>query len=434
MSAAISKNPMTRVMGLRDFRLLFAGAATSLLGDQFTMIATPWLVLQLTNDPAALGIVLALQGIPRAVFMLFGGALTDHLSPRLVMLIANVTRFFLTAVMAFLVLTGAVQIWMLYFFSLAFGIAAGFAIPAENSIVPLLVKADDLQAGNSIIMGVTQLAGFVGPTIAGILIGRYTDSLTGVAWAFALDAFTFVVSAVTLQLIRGGKAQSSSEGTEKESVWASIAAGVRYLWKDSPLRLMLMIHLTINFMMVGPLMVGIPVLANDRLPEGAAAFGLLMSAFAGGNLAGYLIAGSLPKPGGGSLRWIMVGLVAVFGVVIGALGFVPSTWVDFGLLLVMGLGNGYMSIILMTWMQTRTPKEMMGRTMSILVLSSSGLVPISQALAGLLSKSNLTLMFAIPGALVVLVSAWMILQPDLKRLTMSMAEGSPTTAEAMVEA
>jgi MFS family permease len=81
MNAAYSQtNPMARVMSLRNFRLLFVGAFTSLLGDQFALIATPWLVLQLTNDPLTLGAVLALEGIPRAVFILFGGAITDRLS------------------------------------------------------------------------------------------------------------------------------------------------------------------------------------------------------------------------------------------------------------------------------------------------------------------------------------------------------------------
>ena len=58
---------MRRVLALRDFRLLLAGASTSLLGDQFALIATPWLVLQLSNDPLALGIVLALEGLPAPV-------------------------------------------------------------------------------------------------------------------------------------------------------------------------------------------------------------------------------------------------------------------------------------------------------------------------------------------------------------------------------
>ena len=134
------KNSMLNVLSLRDFRLLFTGVATSLLGDQFALIATPWLVLQLTGDPLALGIVLALEGIPRAVFMLFGGAVTDRLSPRMVMLASDIARFVLATLMAIVVIAGTVQLWMVYAFSLGLGLVAGFAGPAGNSILPMVVK------------------------------------------------------------------------------------------------------------------------------------------------------------------------------------------------------------------------------------------------------------------------------------------------------
>jgi MFS family permease len=420
-------NSMARVMSLRDFRLLFSGAAVSLIGDQFTLIATPWLVLKLTNDPMALGLVLALEGLPRAVFMLFGGAITDSLSPRRVMLIANLTRLVLTGMMALLVLSGLVQLWMIYIFGLLFGIVAGFAVPAENSIVPMLVEEQDLQAGNSIMMGITQLAGFVGPTVAGILIGQFSGTLFGVGAAFVLDAFSFAVSAVTLQWIRAGGPSQTVKAEAQESLLASIRTGIRYLWTDQTLRLMFLMLTAVNFLLIGPLMVGIPVLANQRLPEGAAAFGVLMSAFAGGNLAGFLLAGFLPRPGGDKMRWIVLLVTGSFGLVIGLLGLIPYTWLDFALLLVLGLGNGYIAILMMTWMQTRTPKEMLGRMMSLLMFSSTGLVPISQAIAGVLSKWNLTMLFLIPGLLVVLVTFWAAFQPELKGfsagLTMVSTEG-----------
>jgi MFS family permease len=423
MNAAYSQtNPMARVLSLPNFRLLFTGAFISLLGDQFALIATPWLVLQLTGDPLILGTVLALEGIPRAAFILFGGAITDRFSPRRVMLIANITRFFLTALMAVIVFTGLVQVWMIYAFALLFGTVAGFAIPAENSIVPMLVDEQDLQAGNSIIMGITQLSGFVGPTIAGIIIGRFSDTFTGVGIAFAFDALTFVVSAVTLQLIQLKKRTASVEAAHaKESVWASIQAGVRYLWRDKPMRFIFTVIMGINFLLIGPIMVGIPVLANQRLPEGATAFGLLISAFAGGNLLGYLVAGSLPRPNGTKLRLLMIALFAGFGIVIGSLGVITSTWVDVGLLLLLSLGNGFIVVLLMSWMQTRTPREMLGRIMALLMFSSTGLSPISQAISGVLSKWNLTMLFAIPGGLVLLLTIWMALHPDLKGFSESLS-------------
>ena len=427
MNAATSQtNPMARVLSLRNFRLLFSGAFVSLLGDQFALIATPWLVLQLTHDPLALGTVLALEGLPRAAFILFGGAITDRFSPRWVILIANITRFFLTALMAVVVFGGVVQLWMIYVFGLLFGIVAGFAIPAETSIVPMLVEEQDLQAGNSLMMGITQLSGFIGPTIAGIIIGRFSDTFTGVGIAFAFDAFTFVVSAVTLQMLQV-KTQTVPVGAAKESVWASIQAGLRYLWTDRLMRFSFIILMALNFLLIGPILVGIPVLADQRLPEGATAFGLLTSAFAGGNLVGYLLAGSLPRPDGAKLRLIMIAVFAGFGIVIGALGISRSTWIDFGMLFLLAVGNGFMAILVMSWMQTRTPKQMLGRVMSLLMLSGTGLAPISQAIAGVLSKWNLTLLFALPGALVLLLTIWMAFHPALKgfgeSLTAAGAEG-----------
>lgn len=418
-------NPMTRVLSLPDFRLLFTGAFISLLGDQFALIATPWLVLQLTHDPLALGTVLALEGIPRAAFILFGGAISDHLSPRRMILTANIARFFLTALMAGVVFGGLVQLWMIYAFGLLFGILAGFALPAEISIVPTLVDAEDLQAGNSIIMSMTQVANFVGPTIAGIIIGRFSNTFTGVGLAFAFDAFTFVISAATLQLLRVHH-YTTLAAPVKESVWASIQAGVKYLWADRPLRFIFVTMLTANFLLIGPILVGIPVLAAQRLPEGAAAFGLLMSAFAGGNLLGYLAAGALPQPSGARLRWLMISLFAAFGGVIGSLGVSTSTWFDAALLFLVGLGNGCLAIILITWMQTRAPREMLGRMMAMMMLASTGLVPISQAIAGALGKWNLTMLFAIPGALVLLTTVRMAFHPSLTAVCESVATPTST--------
>jgi MFS family permease len=413
---------MLRVLSLRDFRLLFGGAATSLLGDQLAFIATPWLVLQLTGDPLVLGIVMALEGFPRAIFMLIGGAITDRLSPRLIMIIADTARFVLTALMAFVVFTGAVQMWMLYAFGLLFGVVSGFAIPAENSIVPVLLKSDDLQAGNSLMMGQMQFVQFVGPTIAGVLIGGYAHSLFGIGLAFALDAVSFVVSAVCLWLIRGVRRSVRQEGAEEHgSVWASILAGMKYLWADKTLRLMFLVMLAVNFLLIGPLLVGIPVLADQRLPEGAVAFGLLMSAYAGGNLGGYLLAGMLARPTGGAIRVVLLALLFAFGLVIALLAFITKTWVGFVMLLLLGLGNGYIGIILFTWVQLRTPREMLGRMMSLLMFGSTGLVPISQAVSGAVSKLDLNLLFIVAGGLDILVAAWTAFQPGLRALSDRMA-------------
>jgi len=416
-----NKNPMARVMSLRDFQLLFTGSTTSLLGDQFALIATPWLVLKITGDPLALGIALALEGLPRAIFMLVGGAVTDRLSPRIVMLISDFIRLALTSLIALAIFTGTVQMWMVYVFALGFGLVAGFAVPAGNSIVPMLVGKDDLQAGNSIIMGSNQLVQFVGPTIAGILIGKYSSSPLGVGLAFSIDAVSFAISAVCLWIMRGGRSLASDDEAQKEGIWTSILVGVKYLWNDDTLRVLFLILAAINFLFSGPLLLGIPVLADHYLPEGAVAFGLLMSAFAGGSLLGILLAGSLPRPKGKGMKAFIVLLLAAFGVSLGLFGFLRSTWMDFVLMLLLGAGNGYIAILMFTWMQTNTPKEMLGRMMSMVMLAGNGLVPISQAISGAVLKWNLEFLFVTAGVLILLMTRWASLQPGLKTFSEGLA-------------
>ena len=151
-----------------------------------------------------------------------------------------------------------------------------------------------------------------------------------------------------------------------------------------------------------------------------------MCAFAGGNLLGFLVAGSLPRPDGAKFRLIMIVLFVGFRTVIGSLGVIASTWIDFGLLFLISLGNGFLAILLMIWMRTRTPQEMLGRMMSLLVLSSTRLMSISMAVARAVSKWNLTMLFIIPRGLILLMTVWMALHPDLKRFSESLTAASPT--------
>ncbi len=121
------------------------------------------------------------------------------------------------------------------------------------------------------------------------------------------------------------------------------------------------------------------------------------------------------------MRIILIALLTAFGLVIGLLGYVPSTWVDFGMLLFLGLGNGYIAIILFTWMQTRTPRDMLGRMMSILMFANTGLVPVSQAISGAISSWNLTALFALAGLLMLLVMLWTAVEPELKDFSESLS-------------
>jgi len=406
---------MLAALKTRDYRLLWLGQAISHLGDQFHLIALPWLVLTLTHDPFQLGLVLALAGVPRAAVMLVGGAFADRHSPRLIMLVSDVLRFVLVGALGAAVLTGSVRLWMVYALALSFGVVSGFFMPAAEASLPRLLESEQLEAGNALMMGADQLAQFVGPALAGTVIalfgtahlsGAHADSLTGVGVAFGLDALTFAVSAATLLLMHALPALASR--AESHPLKA-IGEGLRYTMAQPVFRWMLALLAAANLLLIGPLMVGVPVLAQTRFSQGAAAFGLLISAYGLGNLGGMVVAGSTRRPSSRLFSWLVLALFAGFGLVIGALAFITSVWVGVALLAVLGVGNGYIAVVLMTLLQRITPAAMLGRVMSLVILAMLGVTPISTALAGAVIGLGAPALFVGCGAgmlVVTVTAAW----------------------------
>jgi MFS family permease len=294
----------------RNFRLLWLGEAISLVGDQFYLIALPWLVLQITGNALAMGTMMAVGGIPRAAFMLLGGALSDRFQPRTVMLSTNLIRMALVAILSGIVIAGVTELWMLYIFALVFGLADAFFFPAQGAIVPRVIhRPEHLQTANSIIQGTAQFSLFAGPVLAGIIIalldGNDGDT-TGIGVALGIDAITFLASACSLWLM---KTVAPSSEEESQSPLHAIRDGLAYTWNNKLLRYFFTLIGLANIFINGPLMVGIPVLADSRLPEGAAAFGIVMSAFGGGSLVGIILAGLLPKLGFRSARRTIIWVV-----------------------------------------------------------------------------------------------------------------------------
>src|SRR4026207_2499826 len=107
-------SPGWRPLASRDFRLLFIGQAVSMLGDQFYLVALPWLVLQMTGSGLALGPIMMAATLPRLVFPLLGGAVSDWLSPHKLMVASNAFRSLVCAILTVLVLLKSVSLWQLF--------------------------------------------------------------------------------------------------------------------------------------------------------------------------------------------------------------------------------------------------------------------------------------------------------------------------------
>lgn len=126
----------------RNFRMLWAGSAISAVGDQFYLVALPWVVLQLTGSAVAVGTILMAVAIPRALLMLFGGALTDRISARRILMSTASARTLLVTIIGFLLWWHKLQLWKLYVLGFVFGVADAFAWPAATTLLPSVVKRE----------------------------------------------------------------------------------------------------------------------------------------------------------------------------------------------------------------------------------------------------------------------------------------------------
>lgn len=427
MNATSSASPKPARESLfknRNFSLLFFGSSVSAFGDQFTLVALPWLVLKLTDDPAALGVVLAVMAFPRAVFMLVGGAVVDRMSPRRVLLGARFVNATCIVILATLVLAGAIQMWMIYLLALGIGLSTAFAYPAGSAIMPQLVQPQQLRAGNAAFMGMRQLSMIGGPILAGFVIAlgahrqpsaHAVPDAHGLGLAFAIDAASFVFSLVSLAMIR---IHGDFHPPEKSGgVFASIAAGIRYVWADTPLRAFVLYASFVSVFVGGPIQVGLPVLADTRMNLGAASLGILMTAQGVGMFAGSFLSGLGQRLMRGHLGVMVLCIDSLVGLTLAALTLVHTTYAGAALLLCTGVLGGMVQIAIFTWIQQRVSQAMMGRAMSILMFMFMGLGPLSAAAAGALLKViSLTTLFAVAGFTLTAIALLCLATPQMRSI------------------
>ena len=433
MTETRSRNPFA----VRDFRLLWVGEAVSTIGDQFALIALPWLALVLTGSPLALGGAMAVMAIPRALLMLVGGVSVDRFSPRRVMLGSNAVRLVAVGALGSVVLFGRPELWMLYAFALVFGIADAFFFPAQTAIVPELVSDDQLPRANGIVQGTAQVSVLVGPVAAGVVIAALGGSATsasaaGIGVALLVDAATFAVSLASLLFIK----PRAHVAQAHDSFLESIREAGRFVWSSRGMRAMVFVSLAANFLIVGPFEVGMPFIAYSRLPEGAAAFGIVTAAFGAGSLVGLLLGSVLPGPSPARFGAVVVLPMAVAGLSLAGLSAASSTILAAGLTGIAGIALGYTNLLSITWIQRRIPQALMGRVMSLLITGSVGLIPVSMFLSGFAVQLNVDATLLAAGLGMTLVALLAISSSAVRNLGLEplaeepVGNGEPATGGA----
>jgi MFS family permease len=377
--AAARRGPL----GNRDFRLYGAGQLTSTIGDLCYAVALPWLVLDSHGGPVLLGTVLACYGVPRTVLIPFGGILADKIGPRTIMLCADVVRCAAVIVLAVLASGHTGSLPMLGPVAAVLGAGEGIFLPASYTIIPFILEPDRLQAGNGLSSAIVQVGLLTGPLLGGVLV-----TTLGPGPAFATDAASFAISAVALALIGTRRARAHEPHATAEP---SGVPGVPYgqdsgLWlllrRSRLLQIVVTVCVSANLTSSGALEVALPALAHARF--GAAGYGAIIACFGGGSIAGTLAAaraGQLSRPAtlaGGCFMFEAAAFA--FMPFLGGLPGAAAAIVIFGAC------NGFGNIVIITLLQQWAPSRLLGRVMSLIMLSSMGTFPASVAISGVLVR------------------------------------------------
>jgi MFS family permease len=304
---------------------------------------------------------------------------------------------------------GVLPLPALYALALALGLASAFGIPSATSMLPHALKPQLLGGANATLMALRQLSFFVGPIAAGVLIALFGDGSdagrqpTGIAIAFAVDAASFALSAWTLSRVRIAAPATAVSPTL--SLWAIVVEGLRTVGRDRELKACYLYWTAVALLVLGPLQIAIPVLAQSQPQLGASALGWMAGAHGGGTLLGMALSGTRRLRIGTLGTSLLLADVAI-GLLFVPMGHIRSTAQGMALMLAIGVLGGFMQVAIFTWIQRRVAPAMAGRAMSLFMFIFMGLVPLASAFTGwLLNHVSLATLFSACGLLLAAVAA-----------------------------
>ena len=365
---------LLRVLRHREFRLLWLAHSASVVGDGIVRIALALFVVQLTGSATDLGLVLAAYSLPLIVFLLVGGVFADRLPRHLVVVVTDLVRFALHALLALLIVTGTVAIWHLVLIGVAFGTAEAFYRPAATGLLPQTVPEDEIQEANAATGIVGNLAELAGPVLATALVLGISP-----AAAFGLDAATFLASALLVVRVRPRERGAPATAADAEpSVLGDIRAGFAEVRSRSWVWATLVAFCLALFCALSPLVVLGPLVAEEQYGH-VAVFGLVFAAFGsgmiGGSLAGLRWRPRYPLRQAMTLILLWPAAIALYAAGTPLAVVVPA-------MAIAGAGVALFDIWWLTALAQRIPADKLSRVTSYDWTVSLGLVPLGYVLAG----------------------------------------------------
>ncbi|MBX3030682.1 MAG: MFS transporter [Chloroflexi bacterium] len=364
-----------RVFRHRNFRLFYSGQLISLIGTWMQAVAQDWLVLELTNDPLALGLVAAAQFLPVMILGLFGGVVADVIPKRIGLLVTQVSAATIALVLGLLVLDGHVQVWHVMVMAILLGTVNAFDMPIRQSFVVEMVGRSDVASAVALNSAAFNAARIVGPALAGLLIG-----IIGIAPLFLLNAASYLVVIAGYLMMDVRQLAPVAHAHLERSVRAvadSLVEGLRYV-RATPVILLSIVlvggisMLALNFPVLGPLA------ARDLLGGGADTYGFMMASAGVGSLVSAL---TLAFGGRATLKRVFLGGMLV-GLAVAGVGLSSLVPVTVLLMMVVGWSTVAIGATTNTIIQLNVPDALRGRVMSVYTTVFVGTTPVGSILAG----------------------------------------------------
>ncbi len=362
------------------------------------MVARNWLVWELTGSGLSLGLINLSRAIPQVALALPAGVIADRFNKKRVLQSAQAVSFSCYLTLFVLVLTGAVELWHLYFFAVVMGISMSVNQPARQSLVPRLVPREVLANGIALSQVAINTNRVVGPAVAGLLIG-----FVGISSAYGLAAGVFLVVVITTFMLRTSEGVSLSR---TQSARGQLTEGVGYALR-TPAIMAIMAIAFVTFTFVMPYQTVLPIVADEVFGIGPQGYGLLLTLAGVGALAGGMAIASMEDLRRPSV--VLIGGALAFGGSVVLLGVSPWVWMAFVAMPIIGASQSMFHAAGTTSLLSRTPEELHGRVLSVYTLDR-GLMPLGSAMAGGLSdafsaQAALTVMGGLATGLVALVAS-----------------------------
>ncbi len=360
----------------RNYLLFYVGQGISLIGTWMQRIAMSWLVYRLTGSALLLGVVGFVNQLPTFILAPFAGVMADRWNRHRALVVTQAVAMAQAMVLAFLVLSGSVNIWHILVLGGLLGVVNAFDVPIRQSfVIDMVTDREVLGSAIALNSSLFNAARMIGPSVAGIMIAAFGEGL-----CFLLNALSYIAVIGALMAMKFDGARTIRL---HKSLCADMREGASYAWNERPIRWILLLLALVSLIGV-PYTVLMPVFATEVLHGGPHTLGFLMAASGAGALIGAFFLASRPSARGLGL-WISMGAIC-FGA--GLVGFALARSVSLAitLLVVTGFGMIVQTASSNTVLQTIVDEDKRGRIMSFYTMALMGMAPFGNLMAGTLAQ------------------------------------------------